>query len=43
MIKLACCLTRRPEFIRERFQDYRVGAHAPLVGPRPRHHCSEMM
>ena len=32
MIKLACCLTRRPEFIREHFQDYRVGAHAPLVG-----------
>lgn len=31
MIKLTFCLTRRPEFTRETFQDYWVGAHAPLV------------
>ncbi|MFA7264498.1 MAG: EthD domain-containing protein [Caulobacter sp.] len=31
MIKLTFCLTRRPEFTRESFQDYWFNTHAPLV------------
>lgn len=31
MIKLTFCLTRRPEFTRETFQDYWFNTHAPLV------------
>ena len=31
MIKLTFCLTRRPEFTRETFQDYWFNIHAPLV------------
>ncbi|HRD27227.1 MAG TPA: EthD domain-containing protein [Caulobacter sp.] len=31
MIKLTFCLTRRPDFTRETFQDYWFNTHAPLV------------
>ena len=31
MIKLTFCLTRRPDFTREAFQDYWTNTHAPLV------------
>jgi hypothetical protein len=31
VIKLTFCLTRRPEFTRETFQDYWFNTHAPLV------------
>ncbi len=31
MIKLVCCLHRRPEMTREQFQEYWYTIHAPLV------------